>query len=96
MHKKKVVLTHLTEDKGEARRVNRMHMVAVTTPLEKTLIPKDMRRENYSRSSGSATNYQGERNVHWWLFVVERSNVSVYKKAQLAVRCKDDLGTHIP
>ena len=45
-HKDEVVLTHLTEDKGEARRVNRMHMVAVTTPLEKILIPKDMRREN--------------------------------------------------
>jgi len=38
--------THWTEDKGEARRNNRKHMVAVTTPLEKTLIPKDMTREN--------------------------------------------------
>jgi hypothetical protein len=45
-YKNKVGLTHWTEDKGEARRHNKMHMVAVTTPLEKTLIPKDMRREN--------------------------------------------------
>lgn len=33
------------EDKGEACRYNRKHMVPVTTPLERTLIPKDMRRE---------------------------------------------------
>ena len=46
--------THAPEDKGEACRYNRKHMVPVTTPLEKTLIPRDMRRENYYIGIASA------------------------------------------